>query len=273
MSKTITLNNNVEMPLLGLGVFQSKDGIEAENAVKWALAAGYRHIDTAKIYGNESSVGKAMKESGVPREEIFLTTKLWNEDIRNRNARAAFEKSLEALQTDYVDMYLIHWPTDGFAEAWPVLEELYEEGKIKAIGVSNFHKVHFDELFKIAKIIPTINQIESHPLLANQELIDYCHDKRIAISAWSPLGGTGGNLMENTALKELAKKYNRTVAQIILRWDIQRGIVVLPKSVHQERIISNMGIFDFEISAEDMKKINELNKNQRTGADPENFNF
>jgi len=273
MSKMIRLNNKLEMPMLGLGVFQTKDGAETENAVKWALEAGYRHIDTAMIYENEGSVGKAIAKSSVPREEIFITTKLWNTDIRNHNTKEAFHKSLELLQVDYVDMYLIHWPADGYSEAWKVLEDLYEQGKIKAIGVSNFHKYHLETLFETARIIPAINQIESHPLLNNQELIDYCHSKQIAVSAWSPLGGSRGKLTENAILNELGVKYGRTAAQIMLRWDIQRNLVVIPKSIHKDRIVSNMKIFDFELSIEDMSIISSMNQNKRMGANPDNFKF
>lgn len=270
---SITLANGVTIPQLGLGVFRTPSGAETVNSVKWALEAGYRHIDTAKIYGNEESVGKAIRESGIPRNEIFLTTKLWNEDIRQHRTMEAFEESLKALQTDYVDLYLIHWPADGFQEAWLAMEKLYEAGKIKAIGVSNFHEHHLEELQKVAHRMPVVNQIESHPYMNNQELIDLCRHRNIAVEVWSPLGGTGGSLLENQELKELACKYGKTPAQIVLRWDIQRDVIVIPKSTHKERIISNMEIFDFELTAEDMEKMNALNKNERVGSDPDNFHF
>ncbi len=227
MVKDIILNNGIKIPQLGLGVFQTPDGIITENSVKWALEAGYRHIDTAMIYRNEASVGKAIKESGVAREDIFLTTKLWNEDIRQGRAKAAFEESLEKLQTDYVDLYLIHWPAKGYAEAWKDMEELYGEGRIKAIGVSNFQKHHLETLDKTAKITPAVNQIESHPYFNNQELIDYCLGRNIAVEVWSPLGGTGGNLLEDKDIAALAEKYGKTPAQIVIQWDIQRGVIVL----------------------------------------------
>jgi len=261
------------MPMLGLGVWQSEFGKATEDAVKWALEAGYRHIDTAMIYQNEESVGKGIKESKVAREKIFLTTKLWNDDVRAGNTLQAFEKSLQRLAVDYVDMYLIHWPVDGFTEAWRVMEDLYQQGKIKAIGVSNFHQTHLEKLCSEAKVVPAINQIESHPMLSNQKLIDYCQGKGIAVSAWSPLGGSQGNMLKDECLIEMADKYNKTTAQIILRWDIQREVVVIPKSVHKERIVSNMKIFDFELSQEDMDIINCLNQDKRTGADPDNFDF
>lgn len=271
--KKIRLNNNVEMPMLGLGVWQSEFGKATVDAVKWALEAGYRHIDTAMIYQNEESVGIGIKESKVAREEIFLTTKLWNDDVRAGNTLQAFEKSLERLGVDYVDMYLIHWPVDGFMEAWSIMEDLYQQGKIKAIGVSNFHQSHLEKLSSEAKVLPAINQIESHPIFNNQKLIGYCLSKGIAVSAWSPLGGSTGNILKDEHLMKIADKYNKTTAQVILRWDIQREVVVIPKSVHKERIVANMQIFDFELSQEDMVIINSLNQDKRTGADPDNFDF
>lgn len=270
---SIQLSNGIKLPQLGLGVFQTPDGEQTVNAVRWALEFGYRHIDAAKIYENEKSVGIGMKMSTVPRNEIFLTTKLWNEDIRNRRAKAAFEESLAALQTDYIDLYLIHWPAEGFEQAWEDMEELYKAGKIKAIGVSNFQKHHLDQLEKTARIMPMVNQIESHPYFNNQELIEYCLNKDIAVEVWSPLGGTGGTLLEDKGLLALAHKYGKTPAQIILRWDIQREVVVIPKSTHQDRIISNMELFDFELSEEDMEIIYGMNRNLRVGPDPDNFDF
>ena len=269
----VQLKHGLKIPQLGLGVYQTPDGDQTVQAVKWALNAGYRHIDTAKIYGNEASVGKGIRESGVDRGEIFLTTKLWNADIRAGRTREAFFESLEALQTDYVDLYLIHWPADGFEQAWTVMEELHEAGKIGAIGVSNFQKSHLERLAKTARIMPAVNQIESHPYFTNQELIKYCFCKDIAVEVWSPLGGTGGNLLEDETLKMLAEKYGKTPAQIVLRWDIQRGVVVIPKSTHRERIISNQEIFDFELCGKDMKLIQDLNCCKRVGPDPDHFDF
>lgn len=269
----VQLSNGVKIPQLGLGVFKTPEGEQTENSVKWALEAGYRHIDTAMIYGNENSVGMGIKNSGVAREDIFLTTKLWNEDIRKGRTKEAFQESLAALQTDYIDLYLIHWPADGYEQAWADMEEIYATGQIKAIGVSNFHKHHLENLKKTMKHLPAVNQIESHPYLTNQELIDYCHGMGMAVEVWSPLGGTGGNLMEDQLLQELAKKYNRTVAQVILRWDIQRNVIVIPKSIHKERIISNMELFDFELSEKDMEAISGLNRDLRVGSNPDTFNF
>lgn len=269
----IQLNNGVKIPQLGLGVFQTPDGEQTVNSVKWALEAGYRHIDAARIYENEQSVGEGIRQSGVRREDIFLTTKLWNDDIRAGRAREAFEESLERLGTDYIDLYLLHWPADGFEEAWKELEKLYREGKIKAIGVSNFQKSHLERLMKIASIKPAVNQIESHPYFNNQELIDYCFENNIAAEVWSPLGGTGGNVLEDATLAKLSEKYGKSPAQIVLRWDVQRNVIVIPKSTHKERIVSNSMVFDFELDQEDMKTISGLNKNKRVGPDPDNFDF
>ena len=271
--QNIKLHNDIEIPVIGLGVFQSHCGTETEQAVEWALESGYTHIDTAKIYANESSVGDAITKSSLPREKIFLTTKLWNEDIRNHLTKEAFQESLDKLQTPYVDLYLIHWPVDGRLEAWTAMEELYKAGKIKAIGVSNFHQNHLEELFKIATIMPMVNQIESHPYLNNQKLIDYCHSKNIAVEAWSPLGGEGAPILKDETIIKLAQKYNKTPVQIILRWNIQRNVIILPKSVNKDRIISNIQAFDFELSVDDMKAIQDLNKDQRIGPDPDNFDF
>lgn len=270
---TIKLNNGVEIPQLGLGVYQTPEGDETVNSVKWALEAGYRHIDAARVYGNEAGVGEGMRQSGVRRQDIFLTTKLWNDDIRQGRAREAFEESLKTLGTDYVDLYLIHWPVDGFEKAWREMEQLYREGKIRAIGVSNFHEQHLERLLETAEVQPVVNQIESHPYLNNQKLIDLSRENGMEAEVWSPLGGTGGNLLQDKRLEELAGKYNKSAAQIVLRWDIQRGVIVIPKSTHQERIISNMDVFGFELEDSDMEKINQLNKDMRVGPDPDNFDF
>lgn len=272
MQTTIKLNNGIKIPQVGLGVFRASTD-EAEQAVTWALEAGYCHIDTAKIYGNEAGVGKAIAESGLQREDLFITTKLWNEDIRQRRTKEAFAESLAALRTDYIDLYLIHWPAEGFQEAWKEMEELYHQGKIGAIGVSNFHPHHLEELFKIQTVKPAVNQIESHPYLTNQKLIDYCQEQNIQAEVWSPLGGKDAAPLLDPTICSLADKYNKTPAQIIIRWDIQRGVIVLPKSIHKERIVSNFDVFDFEISQEDMREISALNKNQRVGSNPDNFDF
>ena len=271
--KNIVLNNGVSIPQVGIGVFLTPKGEVTENSVRWALEAGYRHIDTAMIYENEENVGNVIKTGLVKREDIFITTKLWNEDIRKGRAKEAFEESLKRLQTDYVDLYLIHWPAEGYEEAWSVMEELYREGKIKAIGVSNFQIHHLEQLAKTATVMPVVNQIESHPYFTNQEVIDYCKQKNIAVEVWSPLGGTGGNLLEDDTLQKLADKYQKTPAQIVIRWDIQRDVIVLPKSVHRDRIISNLEVYDFVLEDADMELINQLNKDMRIGAHPDTFTF
>ncbi|MFI3238436.1 MAG: aldo/keto reductase [Lachnospiraceae bacterium] len=267
------LSNGTSIPMVGFGVFKTSDGEEAVNAVKWALEAGYRHIDTAYSYGNEGSVGIGMQESGVARDDIFLTTKLWNKAVRERKTRAYFEESLEKLQTDYVDLLLIHWPVDGKEEAWKVMEELYAEGKVKVIGVSNFHKSHYDELMEVATIKPMVNQIESNPTFNNQTLIDANMDMDIVVEAWSPLGGNGTSLLKNETLCAIAGKYNKSVAQVIIRWNLQRGVVVLPKSANKTRIAQNLDVFDFTLSREDMDAIMQIETGVRSGSDPDNFNF
>lgn len=269
----LTLANGVKMPQLGLGVFQAEEGSQTENAVTWALQAGYRLIDTAELYGNEEDVGRAVAKSGIPREQIFITDKVWNTNIRAGLTREAFYRSLQRLHTDYIDLYLLHWPTEGREEAWKALEVLYKTGLVRAIGVSNFQEHHLEEMKAYADVMPMFNQIESHPAFNNQELIAYCQDNDIAVGAWSPLGGPRVRLMEHPALIELAQKYGKTPVQIVLRWDMQRGISATPKSVHKERIISNSGIFDFLLSDEDMQLIWSLDMGFRVGPDPDNFNF
>lgn len=271
--KNIILNNEIEIPAIGFGVFQTDSGAQTENAVKWALESGYRNIDTASIYGNEESVGKAIRESGISREEVFLTSKLWNDDIRSGKAEEAFNKSLERLQTDYLDLYLIHWPAEGYQKAWKVLEKLYLEKKIRAIGVSNFERHHLEELDKTAEVRPMVNQIESNPAFQNTELIHYCLGRGMAVQAWSPLGGKGTSLLTNECLAELGTKYGKSAAQIVIRWHMQRNVIPLPKSVNENRIRSNIEVTDFRLSEEDMARIRTLDENKRVGADPDNFNF
>jgi methylglyoxal/glyoxal reductase len=265
-----TLNNGVKIPIFGLGVFQSAN--ETKDAVRWALEAGYRHIDTAKIYRNEADVAKGIKESGIDRKDIFITTKLWNDDMRQGKQREAIEKSLELLDTDYIDLYLIHWPVKGvYNESWKIMEEYYKKGVIRAIGVSNFHQHHLEDLFTVAEVIPAVNQIECHPHLTQEPLLKYCTEKGIAFEAWSPLGG--GQLLSDQEIKAVADKYGKTVAQLIIRWHIQRDTIVIPKSVHKDRIISNGEVFDFNISDEDMAAITAMNKDRRVGSNPDTFTF
>jgi diketogulonate reductase-like aldo/keto reductase len=272
---TITLNNGVEIPRLGLGVFRAKDGDETVRSVLWALEAGYRHIDTAAVYGNEEGVGRGMRESGLARKDIFLTTKLWNDDMRASRQREAFKDSLKRLGTDYIDLYLIHWPVKGtYRESWKVMEQLYREGRIRAIGVSNFHRNHLDDLLQDASVIPAVNQVECHPLLTQVDLKAYCDKLGIVFESWSPLGGSwGGNLADSTELAAIGKPYGKTAAQVILRWHLQRDLVVIPKSVHKERIIANANLYDFALSAADMAVVDAMNRDQHNGAHPDTFAF
>ncbi len=274
LQSTKKLNNGVEIPRIGLGVFRAKDGNETSNAVKWALEAGYRHIDTAAIYGNEESVGKGMKESGVPRKDIFLTTKLWNDDMRAGKQREAFEKSLKRLGTDYVDLYLIHWPVkEKYVESWLVMEKLYKEGHICAIGVSNFMPHHLDTLMEEATMVPAVNQVECHPRLTHVALKAKCDKLGIAFESWSPLGGQGGNLLTDAKLSEIGQKYGKTNAQVMLRWHLQSDFIVIPKSVHKDRIAANIDLYDFALTAEDMSAIGAMNTDHHFGAHPDTFNF
>jgi diketogulonate reductase-like aldo/keto reductase len=272
LSSKLKLNNGTEIPALGLGVFKSQEGDEAYNACMYAIEAGYKHIDTAAVYRNEASVGRAVRDSGVKRGDIFITTKLWNEDMRQDNQYQAFEDSLARLGVDYVDLYLIHWPVKGkYADSWKVLEKIYKEGRAKAVGVSNFHIHHLEDIFAVSDLIPAVNQVECHPWLSQVELAAYCQKKGIMFEPWSPLGA--GALIENEILKAIAAKYNKTTAQLMIKWGLQRGFVQIPKSVKKERIIENAQVFDFTITDDDMTEIFKLNINKRVGADPENFTF
>ena len=267
------LNNSKRMPTIGFGTYLIKDGQPAVDAVGMALKAGYRHIDTAAVYKNEQSVGKAIQASGIEREDIFLTTKLWNDDTRKGTVQRALEKSLRLLDSDYVDLYLIHWPVDGFVDAWQTMEGLYNQGAVKAIGVSNFQIHHLETLLKKAKVVPAVNQIECHPYLIQKELREFCAKHKILCESWSPLGGKGGNLLADKTIKSAADKHRKTPAQIVLRWNVQLGLSVNPKSEHEQRIRENIDVFNFTLSEDDMHSINSLNKNQRFGPDPDNFDF
>ncbi|PIC99564.1 aldo/keto reductase [Sporosarcina sp. P29] len=272
LQSTTTLSNGVEMPWLGLGVFKVEEGTELVNVVKTAIEHGYRSIDTAAIYGNESSVGKGIKEAQVDRKELFITSKVWNSELGYEKTLVAFDESITKLGLDYLDLYLIHWPVEGqFKEAWRALETLYEEGKAKAIGVSNFQPHHLEELMKDAKIKPMINQVEYHPRLSQKEVQAFCQKHDIQMEAWSPL--MQGELLENAELQEIADRYNKSVAQVILRWDLQNGVVSIPKSTKAHRIAENADVFNFELTSEDMEQINKLNQDQRIGPDPDNFDF
>ncbi|MED1121550.1 aldo/keto reductase [Bacillus atrophaeus] len=272
LKDTVKLHNGVEMPRFGLGVFKVENGSEATESVKAAIKNGYRSIDTAAIYKNEEGVGAGIKESGVARDELFITSKVWNEDQGYETTLAAFEKSLERLELDYLDLYLIHWPgKDKYKDTWRALEKLYKDGKVRAIGVSNFQVHHLEELLKDAEIKPMVNQVEFHPCLTQVELREYCKKQGIQVEAWSPL--MQGQLLDNEVLKQIAEKHNKSVAQVILRWDLQQDVITIPKSIKEHRIIENADIFDFELSQEDIEKINELNKDERVGPNPDELLF
>ncbi|MFN8576965.1 MAG: aldo/keto reductase [Candidatus Sericytochromatia bacterium] len=269
INSKVKLNNGSEMPLFGLGVYQSDKGEETRKAVLDSLEAGYRHIDTAKFYQNEKDVGNAIKESGIPRSEIFVTTKLWNSDHGYDLTLKAFEKSLEQLDLGYIDLYLVHWPVTGLRnETWKAMEKIMESGKCKSIGVSNYTIKHLKELLDFANIVPAVNQVEFSPYLYQKELLDFCNKNSIQLEAYSPL--TQGEKLKEKVLVDISKKYNKTTAQLILRWALQHNIVIIPKSVTKSRIIENANIFDFNISDEDMNKLDLLNENFRTCWDPSN---
>ena len=276
LQDTVTLHNGAKMPGFGLGVFKVEEGPELVNAIKVAIKHGYRSIDTAAIYGNEEGVGQGirqgLKEAGISRENVFVTSKIWNSDLGYEATIAAYETSLKKLGLDYLDLYLIHWPVEGkYKEAWRALETLYKEGKVKAIGVSNFQVHHLKDLMEDAEIKPVINQVEYHPRLTQKELQAFCEKHHIQLEAWSPL--MQGELLDNEVLTEIANKHNKSVAQVILRWDVQNGIITIPKSTKEHRIVENASIFDFELNKEEMERIDELNQNHRVGPDPDNFDF
>ncbi|MFB8581492.1 MULTISPECIES: aldo/keto reductase [Enterococcus] len=275
-----TLSNNVSIPELGFGTWQTPNGDVAVSAVKKALEVGYRHIDTAQGYKNEDSVGQAIKESGIPREEIFLTTKLWNENHSYDLVLSSFEESLKKLQTDYIDLFLIHWPNpvkfrdnwqSANAETWRAMEELYQAGKIKAIGVSNFLPHHFEELKKTATIFPMVNQIFLAPGELQKEVVSYCQEHNVLLEAYSPLGT--GKIFDVPEMQELSDKYGKTIAQIAIRWSLQHDFLPLPKSVTPSRIEENLAVFDFELSDEDMQRIDQLDGVVGKATNPDTTGF
>lgn len=266
----VTLNNGVEMPQLGLGVWRVPDA-EADAAVASALEAGYRSIDTAALYRNEAGVGRALAASDLPREEIFITTKLWNEDQGYESTLRAFDASMDKLGLDYLDLYLIHWPVQKqnlYTDSWRALEKLYAEKRVKAVGVSNFHPQHLDRLAVEGDVAPAVNQIELHPRLTQEPLREYNRRFGVATQAWSPLG-QGGDLLDEPALAGIAAAHHKTAAQVVLRWHVQLGNIVIPKSVTPARIVENIDIFDFALTDEEMRKISALNADARLGPDPD----
>lgn len=280
LQDTYTLANDVQIPCIGFGTWQTPDGETAINSVKAALKAGYRHIDTAACYGNEASVGQAIKESGVPREEIFVTSKVWNTERGYEKTLAAFETTMAKLDLDYVDLYLIHWPAAANqfenwkeinAQTWRALEELYIKGKVKAIGVSNFLPHHLEALLEGVKVVPMVNQIEYHPGFMQAESVAFCKAHNILVEVWSPLGT--GNVLNNETLIMMAQKYSKTVAQICIRWVLQHGLLPLPKSITESRIIENTEVFDFELKEEDMAIIDAIPFCGGAGINPDAINF
>ncbi|UQZ33628.1 2,5-diketo-D-gluconic acid reductase [Paenibacillus sp. PK3_47] len=256
--QTVTLNNGVAMPIIGFGVYQIPDAEECENAVYEALMTGYRLIDTAAGYLNEEAVGRAIKRSGVPREELFITTKLWVQDAGYESAKLAFAKSLNKLQLDYLDLYLIHQPFGDYYGAWRAMEELYREGKIRAIGVSNFLPDRLMDLIVHNEIVPAVNQVETHPFYQQSESAAFMKEQGVQHQSWAPFAEGLGNMFGNEVLASIAGRHSKSVAQVVLRWLVQRNIVVIPKSVRKERIAENFAIFDFELSADELAEISAL---------------
>ncbi|MDR4911455.1 MULTISPECIES: aldo/keto reductase [Bacillus] len=260
--QTVTLNNGVKMPIIGFGVYQVPDAQECENAVYEALMAGYRLVDTASGYLNEEAVGRAIKRSGVPREELFITTKIWIQDAGYESAKIAFSKSLSKLQLDYLDLYLIHQPYGDYYGAWRAMEDLYREGKIRAIGVSNFHPDRLMDLIMHNEIVPAVNQIETHPFYQQKESAAFMKEQGVQHESWAPFAEGRNNMFSNEVLTSIAEKHNKSVAQVVLRWLVQREVVTIPKSVRKERIVENFDIFDFELSLEDIEQISTLDKGE-----------
>lgn len=267
ISKTLTLHNGIDMPRIGYGTFRMKDHDIAYQGVTDALKIGYRHIDTAAIYDNEEAVGHAIKDAGIAREELFITTKVWNTDQGYDQTLKAFETSLTKLGLDYVDLYLVHWPKPTLKETYKAIERLYEEKLVRAPGVSNFHRHHLEDLFTSCNIKPAVNQIEVHPSLVQNDLRAYCAEQGIAVTAWAPLGT--GIVFTHPVVKRIAAKYNKTVAQIVLRWQLEVGNIAIPKSATFERLEQNLNVFDFALTANEVAEISALNTNHRTSLNPD----
>lgn len=268
----VALNNGVQIPQLGFGTWQIPED-DTQAIVEHALGTGYRHVDTAAAYGNEAQVGAALKASGVPRDELFVTTKLWNADHGREKTLKAFDVSLEKLGVDVLDLYLIHWPTprnDDYVETWKALEELLEGGRVRAIGVSNFQVAHLERLLAETDVVPAVNQIELHPHLTQAELSAFHAAKTIHTEAWSPLA-QGGKLLDDETVAAIAGRVGKTPAQVVLRWHLQHGHIIFPKSVTPSRVDENFDVFDFDLTAEDLAAITALNRDERTGPDPDEF--
>ena len=267
----VKLKNGVEIPEFGLGVFRSEVGTETSDAVRWALEAGYRHIDTAMMYRNEADVARGIRESGVARRDIFITSKLANQSIADRKFEEGVESSLAALDTDYIDLYLLHWPVTNFADAWRTLMKYYEQGVLRAIGVSNFQIRHLQKLEAEGLTLPAVNQIELHPSFQERELKAYCEERNIRVEAWSPLGGRDHLMVDRPEILKIAEKHGKTGAQVIIRWHLDTGNIVIPKSVKQQRILENAQVFDFHLDAEDLAAIAAMDTNQRSYWSPDRW--
>lgn len=261
--------------MLGLGTYKiGKTDKEVYNAVRTALDLGYRHIDTATLYQNEAPIGKAIRKSGIPREDIFVTTKLWGDDILKNKILQAFDESMQLLDIGYIDLYLVHWPAKGkLVSTWREMENIYVSGGAKAIGLSNHLQHHLEEILDVANILPVANQVEMHPYVVLDDLVDFCEENAIVCEAWSPLGSNKAPLLEEKMLREIGEKYGKSSAQVVLRWNIERGVIAVPKSSNKERQAANIDIFDFKLTPEEVQLINSLDKNYRTGIHPDEIGF
>ena len=270
MERSVVLNNGVTMPLLGLGIYAPGEKNEVTRAVRWALEEGYRLIDTASVYQNEEEVGQGLKDSGISREEVFITSKVWNDDQGYDSTLHAYDQSLKRLQTDYLDLYLIHWPVAAKREAtWRALEKIYSEKRVRAIGVSNYYQPHLEELFGYASVVPTVNQFEQSPFLYRPELLQYCREKGIQSEGYAPL--VRGKEASNEVLQTIANKYGKSTYQVLIRWGLQHQLVTIPKSTNRERIRANFDVWDFELSEADMTELNALNADIRVADDPMDY--
>ncbi|MDQ0192787.1 aldo/keto reductase [Paenibacillus wynnii] len=270
-SKVVEAINGVKIPQLGFGVYKITKEVEFKTAISEAIRIGYRHFDTAKIYGNEEALGREIRNSQIPREQFFITSKVWNTDHGYEATKKAFERTTKKLNVDYLDMYLIHFASSNYIETWKAMEELYFEGKIKVIGVANFEIQHLEKLMKHSKISPMINQIETHPEFPQNDLHDYLKEHQILHEAWGPLGQGNKTLLKHPELKKTADQYHKTVAQVILRWHLERGVIIIPKSSNPKRIEENSQIFDFELTGDDIEKIDQLNTGKRYSINPTGY--